>query len=126
MTPEEILTAGLAVIESDGWHKGGYHEPPGLPLEATSDDRRYWNWQARHNGPVCSIGGVYRAVSGDALGSYRIDEDAAVSEALQRLAVAYGGRPGDDTIDAIANANDDDDTTKEDVVLAFKRAIHGG
>lgn len=109
MTPEEILEGALDDIEQHGWNQGSLYEgvwddPSHLPETASA----------------CALGAMMRATSGRA-DVVQHDHSEAFIEAARRLAesVKLANRFG------IPGWNDDKDTTKEDVILGFKRAIHG-
>lgn len=74
----------------------------------------------------CALGAVTAAVDSLALNDAR-QERKAIRAALYRVAFAAGCADDDweEGIEsAVSSWNDDDRRTQEDVVLAFKRALH--
>lgn len=128
MTPDDILDEALHILERDGWHQGALVHSPYTETAKTEDDWAYEHWQAMRNAPVCAIGALNRAHSGVANGVVRVEnlEDLdplreACEAAFYRLKRAAGLEWNDD----IPEWNDDENTTREDVILAFKRARYG-
>lgn len=142
MKPEEVLAEAAAVIERDGWHQGDYHQNPIFynDDDETAEERlprlRYENWLAARTAPVCSLGAIARVLSEGDLSSPGVetydDDDRPVYEdplfmqaakllveanGIERAGFAYAD-------DVIPDWNDDENTTKEDVLLAFKRAAN--
>ncbi|WP_432112786.1 DUF6197 family protein [Streptomyces sp. S1] len=142
MTPDEVLSRAVEILEHDGWTQGFYCDAAESILEAESeDDRKYAAWQAYYNAPVCSMGALHRAAGLTANGEWDSNRLFAeefgtaldvVGKATERLAAQVdtslienleecGGRP----FALVINHNDSPAASKEDVVLAFKRAING-
>ncbi|GHG10304.1 DUF6197 family protein [Streptomyces hydrogenans] len=140
MTPDDILDKALHILERDGWHQGGLAEYDTSNLDLNLDDydpgeiddeeeMDYLHWQSMRNAPVCAVGALNRAATGEANGISRLltfDEAevlrGVIAQASRRLYEAAGIDSG---VSSIPEWNDSKDTTKEDVILAFKRAWHG-
>lgn len=126
MTPENLISEGIKVIERDGWYQGDLYEGafPG----------------ASRTAPVCAMGSLWRAL----IGTCNVDELAelspewreqrkvycdAVAAAAEKLRATILDATGSDwakgiSLGSVAGFNDDPDTTKEDVLLMMKRAAH--
>jgi hypothetical protein len=117
ITPEQALEESINIIERDGWHQGSYFDGS----QSTSSEKE-WDEAAR-TAPVCALGALSRAVFGYAMiGAYPDNEDyVELSDvyftAEKRLKDVVGRH--------VPHFNDDKDTTKEDVILAIKKAAHG-
>lgn len=130
MTPDDILDNAIRILETDGWHQGNLVDYGDTSKCVTKDDHRYQTWQATHNAPVCAIGAINRAIFGNSNGiitgrpNLGYEElDRLENEACSRLANEIAG--GVSTWGGIGTWNDDPSRTKEDVLLAFKRARYG-
>jgi hypothetical protein len=100
MTPEEILTKAQEHIQN-GWGKGSYEDV---------------------NGNVCSMGAIYKAAGMlDEKGGVKDLPMASVTYAIQALTnVVMDEVPG---TSCVVVFNDYANTTQEDVLLMFKKAV---
>lgn len=117
-TSDELLAGAIEVIERDGWHQHDLYQPP--PYEWTAEDARTLvraREEAAKTAPVCAMGALHRASSGSARCENPEDEEGYL-EAIRRLSQVVD-------CSAIPDWNDARETTKEDVILGFKRALHG-
>ncbi|MFF8831330.1 hypothetical protein [Streptomyces sp. NPDC015131] len=125
MTPDDLLRGAIEIIERDGWHQKDYHQHPDIIDIAgiekpTMDDWRYQGWLAERTAPVCALGAINRARGGTA--TETAEDSAAWDGAVKRLAAVVAGTRCHSEI-VIPKWNDDPNTSKEDVLLAFKRAL---
>ena len=113
-TPDEVLEKAAEILERDGWYQGKFTQWGG----EDDDDIPYE--QALAERPVCALGAINRALTGQAnrygelfqlwnMAYYRLQVGAGLTEDQ--------GIPG---------WNDDPARSKEDVLLAFKKAIAHG
>ncbi|KPI09908.1 hypothetical protein OV450_3399 [Actinobacteria bacterium OV450] len=105
MTPEQILDEAVHVIERDGWHQG----------RLTSGNAS--------TGPVCALGAITRAATGNAF-NYTGEADAAANRLGAHIVEACSIEDSS-WWQNIPAWNDDPARTKEDVILALKQAAHG-
>lgn len=143
MNIDRVIDDAIEIIERDGWNQGSYAVYDDRPDPAvTDDDADYAHWQAARNAPVCAMGAIYRALTGSAYG-YCIDGDGDADKesaheemtrvrnlVVERIVGVLTGVPGVGEgyglcMSDIINLNDNPATTKEDVLLMFKRARHG-
>lgn len=115
MTPEEILSGAIEVIERDGWFQGNIFQYP----DALGPEEYV---EASKKAPVCSIGAIYRAAYGRCL---EINFTEAGEELCASVGVAMNKLKRTLGIDGIAHWNDDPARSKEDVILAMKQAANG-
>lgn len=132
LTPDEIIEGAIGILEQDGWHQGDLYEwdpckemmkqvwaatnTGTTTTDLLGDARR----EAARTAPVCAMGALHRACNGmaNAVGA---ENDAAINKAIERVDLIVRKEFGS----AIPDWNDRPDTTKEDVILTFKRALHG-
>ena len=120
MEASEILSKAAEILERDGWHQGSYYKIPDKQWTPTSE-----MVEAAETAPVCSMGALYRAVSGSASlhPTVKLAQDEwranakGLGEATKRLAKQIG-------TDCIIDWNDEVGRSKEDVILAFKKAAN--
>ncbi|MFE6846547.1 hypothetical protein [Streptomyces sp. NPDC057686] len=101
MTPKQILEDAIKVLERDGWHQGS--------LTAGN---------AEQGGAVCAWGAMGRAATGNA---YCYNENVVEAADLLAHSLNLEGLP----TSAIFTWNDAKERSKEDVILAMKKAAHG-
>lgn len=122
MTPDQVLEQAAHIIERDGWRQGSlYALPDSVERAMTDDDWQYGVWQGERNGPVCSMGAIHRAISGNAGRVWSDVGQQLRADAGNLLLDQVAGRGFGD----IPSFNDAVTTTKEDVLLVFKRAVRG-
>lgn len=125
MTPEEALLKAVEILERDGWIQGEYFEQAD-DLEAEGTTEALVN--AARTAPVCSMGAIYRAVFGQAavILTGKGDTDAQwYSRELRELAYQADALLRTQTEgDGVITWNDASGRTKEDVILAFKKAAN--
>ena len=118
MTPEDVLLKAAGIVEADGWHQGYYYPEPAP--ECFDDER---DRELSATAPVCAMGAIRRAMTGYADVTPFAEEYTLFRQARhllwQQVKSEYGGDLG------VPVWNDDPQRTKEDVVLALKRAAHG-
>lgn len=132
MTPQELLGKAVEVIERDGWHQGSMYENSDetWPGGAEVEKRIARHQELGRTAPVCAMGAVYRAAVGTAYTAGVTGSPKTMNlirqsfELLGQAIVAQAGP--DHRFYGIAGYNDDDRTTKEDVILAMKTAAAGG
>ncbi|MFF8831321.1 hypothetical protein [Streptomyces sp. NPDC015131] len=132
MTPEEVLDRAREVIERDGWHQGAYCAPPDAEWkggQVTMDEITQWReevryqmWLAERTGPVCSLGALARVLN---------ENDSACPTDEHRDLFLKAGALLTSSIgilgpaeDVVPDWNDGSNTTREDVLLTFKKAAH--
>ena len=119
-TPEQVLSAAAEIIERDGWHQGDFHQPP----RYDTDNYLEADAQAELHAPVCALGAINRATTGNAADSGAIDSEVHALNYQARCMLAAVVDAGTPYI--IPRWNDDPTRTAEDVLLALKRAANGG
>lgn len=129
MEPKEVLHKAREIIERDGWTQGELYDTEAarerfaaaLAFDGEAEARFTAECEeSAKRGRVCAIGAVRRAVWGTASPS-AMETDArygAVGLALKLLRNELG-LAGEELI---PEWNDAPNTTREDVLLAFKRA----
>jgi hypothetical protein len=117
---DEILEGAMRVIERDGWHQGSLYKSEALNFSELTSARRL---RETAQAPVCAMGAMYRASSGSARFASNADYPA-IQEAIDRLIGVVQGTYGHAV--SIPFWNDHRDTTKEDVILHLKKALHDG
>lgn len=107
---DKILSDAIEILERDGWHQGGYYKGDDIALV---DD------EAVRTAPVCAMGAINRAAFGEA--NEENQENARWHEASTRLSNVVESMTGHRVV---PRWNDEKGRTKEDVLLAFKKALH--
>jgi hypothetical protein len=125
VTPEQQLIAeGVEIIERDGWHQGNLYAgaPPRVLNWEKLDD------EAARTAPVCMMGSLYRALLGTCdTGDDTLGDSHPVVRAAEKLSATIVNATADLVMEGtsvVSWYNDKSDTTKEDVLLMMKRAVH--
>lgn len=120
MTPEDVLLKAAEVIETAGWHQGYYYLEPAP--ECFDDER---DRELSATAPVCAMGAIRRAMTGYADVTPFAGEYTLFRQARHLLWQQVKPEESDGLTFGVPSWNDDPQRTKEDVVLALKRAAHG-
>lgn len=126
MNADDVLKQAIETIERDGWYQGGYYQMPSIPPPGSGSNITDAIREARKTAPVCSMGAINRVMTSDAANGFIAGDQGDVYEDVKRRLAAAIGYPGllsgRDEFNWIVDYNDLKSTTKEDVVLAFKKA----
>lgn len=133
MTPQELIEKGIEVIQRDGWHQGDLYKRAGdgIPKTICSDEFAEWakrDREAAQTAPVCAIGSLYRAATGFAGSCYTGDAskpsiDTLITQAANLLEESLRKTvPGESAFAHVAEFNDANTTTVEDVIQIMKEA----
>lgn len=121
MTPEELLIKAAEDIATHGHWKQGYSDP--MEPETTA--------------PACAFGSLTRAATGYTtayanldVGS-GLDEGVGIKGLIEQAALLLSTQVPNrlelfEPFNVITEYNDLESTTGEDMILAMKRAAHGG
>ncbi|MFD4474620.1 hypothetical protein ACFWPU_00685 [Streptomyces sp. NPDC058471] len=116
MTPQEACVEAARIIERDGWHQGNYYKEPEGDDFFSPRAQVAAKAAAKAAAPVCALGAINRAVSGNAAYSRPIALQA------RELLSKHIGTPNGRAFPYIPEWNDDPARSAEDVILALKHA----